>query len=283
MTPWEPAFAVQKRLSPDRGAANSVDVAFDPSAGKLASVIGMKLDERRSLSRDGSDALVGLPLHVTGWPDDTMLKADRSEMGIMGDNGKWLSIGQGEDLELRNEGLGNGTRTVHHLIRIPADLYVRFKDTPVQMEIRYSLTLLRLSHSFAIPALHGDQRMVDIGWCKTRTNDARTSVQLSCLQPGLVPNCGTVFLENPANGQRNPVRSACGMHYSPFVDTIDGDAVTHFAMTVPFRDTSGLAHYPVDGSQLADARVVMRLYSPADHFSRRVLIPSIRLSDWVTQ
>jgi len=54
-------------------------------------------------------------------------------------------------------------------------------------------------------------------------------------------------------------------------------------MTVPFRDTSGLAHYPVDGSQLADARVVMRLYSPADHFSRRVLIPSIRLSDWVTQ
>jgi len=59
--------------------------------------------------------------------------------------------------------------------------------------------------------------------------------------------------------------------------------VTRFTMTVPFRDTSGLAHYPVDGSQLADARVVMRLYNPVDHFSRRVVIPSIRLSDWVTQ
>jgi hypothetical protein len=283
VTPWQPAFAVQERLSTNRGAAKSLELAFDASAGKLASIIGTNLDERRLPPRDSGDMLVGLPLHVTGWPDDTMLKADRSEMGIMGDNGKWLSIGQGEDLELRNEGPGNGTRTVHHLIRIPADLYVRFKDTPVQMEIRYSLTLLRLSHSFAIPALHGDQRMVDIGWCKTRTNDARTSVQLSCLQPGLVPNCGTVFLENPASGQRNPVRSACGMHYSPFVDTIDGDAVTHFAMTVPFRDTSGLAHYPVDGSQLADARVVMRLYNPVDHFSRRVVIPSIRLSDWVTQ
>ena len=283
MTPWAPAFAVQERASPNRGAAKSVDVAFDPSAERLTSVIGMKLDDRRSVTRDGSDMLVGLPLRIIGLPDDTILKDDRSEVSIVNENRSWLSVGVGEDLEVRNEGASHGERTVHHVIRVPAGVYERFKDTPMQMEIRYSLTLLRLSNSFAIPALHGDQRMVDVGWCKTRTNDARTSVQLSCLQPGLVPNCGTTFLENPTSGQRNPVRSACGMHYSPFVDTIDGDAVTHFAMTVPFRDTSGLAHYPVDGSQLADARVVMRLYSPVDHFSRRVLIPSIRLSDWVTQ
>ena len=102
-------------------------------------------------------------------------------------------------------------RSIHHLIRIRASLYVRFKDTPVQMEITYSLTLLRFSNAFAYSGAAWDQRMVDIGWCKTRTNDARTSVQLSCLQPGLVPNCGTVFSKT-LRAAAQPVRSARGMH-----------------------------------------------------------------------
>jgi hypothetical protein len=169
------------------------------------------------------------------------------------------------------------------VIRIPTAVYERFKDTSVQMEISYSLTLMGLSHSFAIPALRGDERIPDIGWCKTRVNDARTSIQLACLHPGLGPNCASVFLENTSNGQHNPVRAACSPNYSPLVNTIDGDAVIRMVMIVPFRDASGLAHYPVDGSQLADTRMVARLYSPVDHFSRRVLISSIRLSDWVTQ
>ena len=283
VTPWQPAFAVQEKLSANRGAAKSLELAFDASAGKLASIIGTNLDERRLPSRDSGDVLVGLPLHVTGWPDDTMLKADRSAVRIMSDNGKWLSLGAGEDLELRNEGPSKAERSTHHLIRIPADLYVRFKDTSVQMEITYSLTLMGLSHSFTMPALHGDQRIADVGWCKTRVNDARTTIQLSCLLPGLWPDCASVFLENTSSGQRNPVRAACTPNYSPLLNTIDGDAVIRMGMTAPFRDSSGLAQYPVDGSQLADARLVTRLYSPVDHFSRRVLIPSIRLSDWVTQ
>jgi hypothetical protein len=283
LTPWQPAFAVQERLSPNRGAASSLEMAFEPSAGKLASILGTKLDERRLPSRDSGDVLVGLSLHVTGWADDTMLKADASDIRIMSDNGKWLSIGAAEDLELRNDGSGETEKNVHHVIRIPAGVYERFKDTPVEMEIRYSLTLMGLSHSFAMPALHGDQRIADVGWCKTRVNDARTTIQLSCLLPGLWPNCASVFLENTSSGQRNPVRAACTPNYSPLLNTIDGDAVIRMGMTAPFRDASGLAHHPVDGSQLADVHVVTRLYSPVDHFSRRVLIPSIRLSDWVTQ
>lgn len=283
VTPWQPAFAVQERLSPKRGAAKSVELAFDASAGKLGSIIGTNLDERRLPTRDSGDVLVGLPLHITGWPGDSMLKADRSNVRIMSDNRNWLSIGSGENLELRNDESGNTEKNVHHVIRISAGMYERFKDTPVEMEITYSLTLMGLSNSFAMPALRGDQRIADVGWCKTRVNDARTSIQLSCLRPGLGPNCASVFLENTSSGQRNPIRAACTPNYSPWLDTISGDAVIRMGMTAPFRDASGLAHYPVDGSQLADALVVTRLYSPVDHFSRRVLIPSIRLSDWVTQ
>ena len=282
MTPWQPAFAVQKRFSPERGAASSLEIAFDPGAGKLASIVAMKLDERRVPSRDAGETLVGLPLRINGWPADAMLKTDGSDVRIMTDNGKWLSIGATEDLELRNDGFGN-TENVHNVIRVPAGVYERFKDTPVPMEITYYLTLMRLSNAFAMPALHGDERIADVGWCKTRVNDARTTIQLSCLHPGTAPDCASVFLENTASGHRNPVRAACTPNYSPVVNTIEGDAVIGMRMNAPFRDPSGLAHYPVDGSQLADARVVMRLYSTADHFSRRVLIPSIRLSDWVTQ
>jgi ABC-type transport system involved in multi-copper enzyme maturation permease subunit len=282
-TPWQPAFAVQERLSPNRGTASSLEMTFDPSAGKLASIIGTKLDERRLPSRDSGDVLVGLPLDVTGWPSDTMLKADRSDVRIMGEDGKWLTVGAGEDLELGNDESGGSEKSVHHVIKIPAAVYERLKDTSVQMEISYSLTLMGLSHSFAIPALRGDERITDVGWCKTRVNDARTSIQLSCLRPGLGPNCASVFLENTSSGQRNPVRAACTPNYSPWLDTIAGDAVIRMGMTAPFRDASGLAHFPVDGSQLPDARMVARLYSPVGHFSRRVLISSIRLSDWVTQ
>ena len=53
-----------------------------------------------------------------------------------------------------------------------------------------------------------------------------------------------------------------------------------FGMTLPFFDPSGLAQYPVEGSQLGESRVVLRVYRPVDHFTRRLVIPEIRLRDW---
>jgi hypothetical protein len=51
----------------------------------------------------------------------------------------------------------------------------------------------------------------------------------------------------------------------------------------PFRDFSGLAKYPVDGSQLRESQVVIETYRPADHFTRTVTIPSILLKDWTVE
>ena len=53
-----------------------------------------------------------------------------------------------------------------------------------------------------------------------------------------------------------------------------------FGIGLPFHDISGLAQYPVDGSQLAESQVVLRTYKPLDHFTRRLVIPEIRLKDW---
>ena len=58
------------------------------------------------------------------------------------------------------------------------------------------------------------------------------------------------------------------------------DSLWRFAGTLPFRDSAGLGHYPVDGSMLREAEAVMRVYEPTDHFERTLVIPELRLSDW---
>ena len=60
------------------------------------------------------------------------------------------------------------------------------------------------------------------------------------------------------------------------------DAMRRFGFNLTFRDASGVARFPVQGRELGESRVVIRLYESEDHFTRRLVIPDIRLSDWVT-
>ena len=56
--------------------------------------------------------------------------------------------------------------------------------------------------------------------------------------------------------------------------------MSRFGVNLPFRDPSGLAHFPVDGPQIPKSQVVVRLYQPEDHFTRHLMIPSVTLQDW---
>ena len=62
--------------------------------------------------------------------------------------------------------------------------------------------------------------------------------------------------------------------------TIDPDMMGGGRVNLPFRDLNGLAHYPIDGSQLPQAQVVLQTYAPVDHFTRHLVISQIKLSDW---
>ena len=53
-----------------------------------------------------------------------------------------------------------------------------------------------------------------------------------------------------------------------------------FGLDLSFRDPQGLAKYPVDSLQLADAQVMLKAYKPVAHFTRHLVIPEIRLGDW---
>jgi hypothetical protein len=59
--------------------------------------------------------------------------------------------------------------------------------------------------------------------------------------------------------------------------------LVRFGTNLPFRDPSGLAKFPVDGPQLPQSRVVIRVYEPEDHFTRSLTIPEIRLKEWEAQ
>ena|SRR5712691_4750623 len=74
--------------------------------------------------------------------------------------------------------------------------------------------------------------------------------------------------------------TGCWPNYSPYSAQYTPDSLTCFEGALPFRDLSGLAKYPVDASQLPQSRVVLRIYQPQEHFTRRLVITEIHLSDW---
>jgi hypothetical protein len=95
-----------------------------------------------------------------------------------------------------------------------------------------------------------------------------------------VPSCAAVVLEDPLTDSRNPEIHLCHPIYGPLHRDGLEDAVSRSRLSIPFRDPSGLAHYPVDGAAIERARVIVTAYDPVAHFRSAVVIPNIRLVEW---
>jgi len=100
------------------------------------------------------------------------------------------------------------------------------------------------------------------------------------MKTGAAPTCVSVTLENPVNGRRNPEQWNCHPDYAPYRTHPYPDAIAQLGADPPFRDVDGLTQYPVDASQLPDAQVNLKSYRPKAYFTRRLVIPQIRLSEW---
>lgn len=275
---WKPAFAIEKTLSPSPGAGSKVVMVFDSNGPKHHSPSGLAGSARRD-----DRTSIFLPLKLTSIHADAFLVTDHVEVRLFGPHGKVAFHGLGEEVEAAKEGPNPAEQPVYQEIQLAASVYRAFSSQSLSAEIDYSLTLFGLNKSYSIPALDGDERMPGFGWCQTKMNEAETVVELRCMQPGRGPTCATLFLENETTGQRNPARSACFGEYSPYSGWYTGDNMAHFGANVPFRDSSGLAKFPVDGLQLPQSRLVIRVYEPEDHFTRSITIPQIRLQDWQAQ
>ena len=281
--PWRPAFAIQERLSPKPGAGADTELTFDQVREKFKSPSGLAASSENGQRRGGEDnAEVFLPLQIAGVRNDAILLADRVEVHVIDQDGRVVYHGTGDTFEVAREGPKPLEAPVYQKIAVPMRVYLGAKDRLVQVRVDYSLTLFGLAKSYSLPALDGEERMPTWGWCKTKMNEAGTAVELRCMQPGKGPTCGTAVLKNESTGAQNPQRSSCLSDYGPFNDEPLNN-LSRFGANLPFRDPSGLAKFPVDGSQLPQSRVVIRMYEAEDHFTRSLVLPQIKLRDWEAQ
>ncbi len=280
--PWNIAFALQQALGPKRGGGNAISLAFAPSDGKAHS---------NNSNAYAYKASVHLPLHFSGLPAGVLLLMDYADVRLLKPDGRvlyqnrtYLSVdGAGSYSESRLGIIGDGGRGEAHTyqaIFIPAKVYAQLKEQPVRMEVEYYFTLFRARPVQSIAALDGDQLIAGLGRCATRVDNDEDGIELSCLNIAQTPSCMTISLEHTPTAQHNPALQHCDPDYAPYVVAVIPDVMRRLRAEAPFLDRSGVAKYPVDGSRLSESRLNLTTYELQDHFTRQLVIPDVRLSDW---
>jgi hypothetical protein len=281
--PWPTAFALQQRLSRESSAADAIVLTFNPSLGRFELPAG---------AAAATSTTLYLPLRVTGVPAATLVLMDRANLRIADIGGRTLyqgrsnlsvdGVGSIQDarLEVRQNQNADAAHDVYQRIFIPAAVYAGLSTQPVSLAVDYSVTLFRAEATDFIPATGGHARLKDLGWCATRVDAEGDDVQLRCMDTRRAPSCFTAILEHSPSGLANPETHVCNPDYTPFEANLWPDVLSRFGGEIPFFDRSGLIRYPVDGTKLADARLMIKAYVARAHFTRYLTISNIRLADF---
>jgi hypothetical protein len=275
--PWTPAFAIQKTLSPSPNSAAGVNISFQPSLGRYRRGADFPV-----LRAGDVQAWVFLPIDFSGLPDDSGVQVDRPSVSVIGPGGGSIAQLVASRISVRRNPGDNPTQSGYQMLAVPGDLYRQIKNQSVRLEIDYSLTLFKSAFSHSLPAVNANVHVPGAGWCATRVNPAETAVQLSCEQGGRPPDCLSINLEHLSSGRKTPDRLNCEQaDYGPFPSwQLLPDGLAHFGGALAFRDPNGFATFPVIGSMLPESELVMHVYRAAEHFTRKVVIPEVRLGDW---
>jgi hypothetical protein len=269
-------------------------IAFAPEVGRFRLAPGQNLDdleerpgfgaidaaEENQRRRDEGARTLFVPLHIADVSPGSRLLADRSEVQLIAHDGRVVHHGTGNALEVR---VLSPDITVHQGIRVPGAVYNRVASEAVDMQLDYWFTELDGDGTYALPAKAGLQRIPGVGLCGTNVDDAGSRVLFQCIQPGERASCVVVVLEHPPSGRRNGEVSLCAPDYASFPRPMLFDALGGFTGHLPFYDPSGAAHYPVSGPQLSDARAMVTAFHAANHFTRRLTSPNVRLHEWQPQ
>ncbi|MGH8256100.1 MAG: ABC transporter permease [Steroidobacteraceae bacterium] len=233
---------------------------------------------------------VELPLRISGLHPGDILFADRIDLRLVSMTGRVLYEGAGV---CAHEGTGtacSGNRLEvwatsanvpdEEELNLPIRLYQRIKHDPVRVEVSYALTRLVAHPTQMIDAIGGLKALPEMGSCATRVDGDGDEVELGCLTDVGVPPCAGVVLEDPQTNRHNPEVHLCDPQYGPYRRRGLQEAVDRSQLSIPFRDLSGLAHYPVDAAAIARARMDVTVYDPVAHFRTSVTVPNVRLADW---
>jgi hypothetical protein len=293
LLPWEWIFAIQQAAAA-APAGPPVTMDLDLTAARYRPAPGENADvyaagagqvqlrgrsagdvpaENRARSAQGNVA-VYIPLRISGLPAGARPWVDRADVRLTRPDGQLVFEDRGDNLELRADG------PAYETVRLPALIYERAKDQPLNLEIVFSLSLLSPQPVQTIAALGADQRLPGLGRCRSGRDSDGDEIELRCLTPANPPSCLSAALDDPSAGLRNPDVLICAPNYAPYATRSFPDALSRFEVEAPFRDRLGLGTYPVGADRLAGARVVLNRYEASAHLVRRVTAGSVRLSDW---
>jgi hypothetical protein len=295
--PWNGAFATQEALDSGNDSSNQVTIGFDPGLGR---------SPRTAISAGVLGAfrlidLINLPIRADGVATGDVLYADQAEVRLIADGkviyrqasalGIWVaSAGNVYTVrapahaatQLRQDGASGAPLHGYQAILLPVSLLRKMSGRDLALEIDYSLSLLRRHATMSLPALDASQHLGGIGWCNTGIDDDGDEVQIGCIaQPGQMPGCLSATLDNPESSARDTTAFICQPNYAPIPINLYPDALARFRVELPFKGMGNAAKSPVNEAQLSKARVDLATYLPAGvHFTRRMVIPHIRLGDW---
>lgn len=295
---WGPPASNDIKLAFDssrHAARGNSDAAQDQVYPSQTPAVVVAARARETARLDNQMVHIRLPLSISGKPPGEILFADRVAVRILTVTGGILYAGAGIcthgslgfGLDCINNALEVGPGTPERMqnlseqrLNLPIAVYNRIKDLPVRLEVTYVLSRFAPRPTQAINAVGDVRPLPEMGTCATRIDNDGDEVELGCLTNVGVPSCATVVLEDPQTHKRNPELHLCRPNYGPFHRLGPEDTVDRSSLSIPFRDLSGLAHYPVDGAAIERARVVVTPYDPVAHFRSILTIPSIRLVDW---
>jgi len=150
-----------------------------------------------------------IPLQFTGIPNGSIVKIDRAVARLTApasaENQIVSTAGDPGSFEVSSDApISSDPQSLDEILHVRGRSCTQFSDTPVTLQLSYSATLLNLSSTQTIPAVHGNLPIAGLGHCQTRLNDSRTSVEFRCLAIGNTSQCTTAVLEDPVSGAHTP-------------------------------------------------------------------------------
>lgn len=284
--PWRPAFALQEWLGP-HGPGARISIAFStPPHGGSAPVPAATPEILGSLARrEGEDGgivsgknptdfvQIVVPLTVSDLPVDSILRGDRAKVSLIGPHGT-VYRGTSRVFDLRAP-VGGGEAELGQAIDIPTLAYERLAHEPLELRIDYSLTLLRARTVGTLP-VPGTADLPALGRCADQADSPKRLV-VACMTVGAEPSCVSIRLDPSTGGVRGPETSRCRPDYEPAALRFAVKPFTRFQKLLRPAG-SRAAHQGV--FPLAGAQLRFTLYEPLAHFSRRLRIEGLQLSEW---
>jgi hypothetical protein len=284
--PWSVAFDIQTWMGMPIGSSPAaIQIAAEPTAITVASGAGRSRQDNakraaQALLQGDVDAAVqiqkslgqprtvpvilSVPLRITGTTHDEFLVLDRADFAVLDAAGSTLYRGTGA--ERKSVPLIDDAGAAQQRFELPGAVYQQIRSRAVSLVIDYSLTVRAVVAEHKMRAAGGELRSAEIGICRSDADS--TTSYIRCRQIGRAPNCFVATLYGP-DGRHNPQVRACSSDYRPFIPATL-NIISFSGVEMPIRDAYGVAHYEVDGSQIQDSYILLKVYEFGEHFQRRV-------------